>query len=184
MTHAHACSCGCGHSACATHTIPERPRYYPGQVMTPLELSLQNDYIRDKLRRHNFFLHGWGVVCGLLVRPLIQPEGGVVPWKAVVQPGYALGPFGDEILLDAERVIDLRTTGVSGTCGEPVPEGADPWCSDINVRRGGTVYVAIKFKEVQTRPSRACRRLRLREQSLRVLALARLLRNRPSRRVP
>jgi hypothetical protein len=35
--------------------------------MTPAELTLEAEYFRDRMRRHNVYLHGWGVVCGALV---------------------------------------------------------------------------------------------------------------------
>jgi len=44
-------------------------------------------------------------------------------------------------------------------CGEPVGELVDPWRSDVFVRREEegvdiTLYVAVKYKEVLTRPVR------------------------------
>src|SRR6266545_4007546 len=62
---AHPCGCD-GH-----HGFPfgvlERPRYFPRQLITPDEPTLEAAYFRDRLRRHNIYLHGWGVVCGALV---------------------------------------------------------------------------------------------------------------------
>src|SRR5262249_10015933 len=70
-----------------------------------------------------------------------------------------VGSFGDEIVIDRARVVDLRTEGLISVCGEPAGEMADPWCSDVFVRReeeGGemTLYVAVKYKEILTRPVR------------------------------
>jgi hypothetical protein len=150
--HDAGCSCSCGHAAL------ERPRYFPRQLLTPVELTLEQQYFRDRLRRHNRLLHGWGVVCGGAVCAIpgepdpktgrTQPE----PWKVRVQPGYVLGPYGDEILLDHEQVVDLRTVGLTADgCGDPV----DPWCSDVFVKRDpGPLYVAVRYAEVQTRPVR------------------------------
>ena len=58
--------CNDGNS-CFPYGIQERPRYYPRQLMTPGELTLEAEYFRDRMRRHNVYLHGWGVVCGALV---------------------------------------------------------------------------------------------------------------------
>ncbi|HBY98946.1 MAG: hypothetical protein M5U01_28130 [Ardenticatenaceae bacterium] len=145
-------SCAPG-NLCDTGLI-ERPRYFPRQLITPVEMTLEQQYFRDKLRRHNRLLHGWGVVCGALVCP-IAGQDGLEPWKVVVQPGYVLGPYGDEIVIDGERVVDLRTSGVTGMTGEPGREFVDPWCSQVFVeRREGPLYVAVKYKEVMTRPVR------------------------------
>lgn len=138
----------------------ERPRYFPRQLITPAEMTLEQNYFRDKMRRHNRLLHGWGVVCGAKVCLAPKPDkSDAEPWKVVVDPGYILGPYGDEIMIELERVVDLRTEGLISVCGEPAGEVVDPWCSDVFVRReeeGGdiTLYVAVKYKEVLTRPVR------------------------------
>jgi len=133
------------------------PRYYPRQLITPEDLTLEQDYFRDRMRRHNRLLHGWGVVCGALVCPASATDtNGVVsltPWEVIVQPGYALGPYSDEIILDCTRTVDLRTTGVSGVTGEPCVDVPDPWCSQVTVpRTTGTLYIAIKYQRSMTRP--------------------------------
>jgi hypothetical protein len=52
----------------------ERPRYFARQLITPEELNLEQAYFRDRMRRHNRLLHGWGVVCGAEVCPVPIPE--------------------------------------------------------------------------------------------------------------
>ena len=64
--------CSASASPCDT-SIAELPRYYPRQLITPDDLTLEQNYFRDRLRRHNRLLHGWGVVCGALVCP--EPSG-------------------------------------------------------------------------------------------------------------
>src|SRR5580658_9102554 len=107
--------CGGTTTATCDSTIAELPRYYPRQLITPDDLTLEQNYFRDRMRRHNRLLHGWGVVCGALVCPATttNPDGTVslVPWKVVVQTGYILGPYGDEIILDCVRTVDVRTSG-------------------------------------------------------------------------
>src|SRR5215510_12010501 len=112
----------------STSGILERPRYFPRQLITPVEMTLEQTYFRDKFRRHNRLLHGWGVVCGAQVCLVPKPDqSDAEPWKVAVHPGYILGPFGDEIVIDRERVIDLRTEGLISACGEPAGEASDPW---------------------------------------------------------
>jgi len=73
----------------------------------------------------------------------------------IVQPGYALGPYGDEIILDCTRTVDLRTVGVSGVTGGPCVDVPDPWCSQVTVPRNtGTLYIAIRYQRSMTRPVR------------------------------
>jgi hypothetical protein len=138
----------------------ERPRYFPRQLITPAEMTLEQNYFRDKMRRHNRLLHGWGVVCGARVCPVPNPDrSDAEPWKVAVHPGYILGPYGDEIVIDRERVIDLRAEGLISVCGEPEGEATDPWRSDVFIRRpddGGEIilYIAVKYKEELARPVR------------------------------
>jgi hypothetical protein len=138
----------------------ERPRYFPRQLITPADLNLEAAYFRAKLRRHNRLLHGWGVVCGARVCTVNPPSGGVLPWQVMVTPGYVLGPYGDEIVIAAERTVDLRSSGASGICGDIV-EGAisgeqrDPWCSDVMIdRRQSPLWIAVRYTEMKTRPVR------------------------------
>jgi hypothetical protein len=148
MTTTHQNSCETG--------FLERPRYFARQLLTPAEMTLEQTYFRDKLRRHNRMMHGWGVVCGAVVCIVPRSDGsGPEPWKVCVSSGYVLGPYGDEIVIDKKRIIDLRTPGATGCTGENPVEQIDPWCSQVWVdRKGGTVYVAVKYKEVVCRPVR------------------------------
>jgi hypothetical protein len=133
--------------------VRERPRYFPRQLITPDELTLQADYFRDRLRRHNRHLHGWGVVCGALVCVVPGDEAGTTkPWVVAVQPGYALGPNGDEIILDTACEVSVRDEGVvSGDDGLD-----DPWCTEVYVAEpDGPRYVAVRYREFQVRPVRA-----------------------------
>jgi hypothetical protein len=151
--------CGSATASPCESTIAELPRYYPRQLITPDDLTLEQDYFRDRMRRHNRLLHGWGVVCGALVCPVTGTDANNVvtlaPWQVQVQPGYALGPYGDEIIIDCTRTMDLRSNGVSGATGDPCVDAPDPWCSQVTVPRiGGTLYVAVKYKQTMTRPVR------------------------------
>lgn len=150
--------CGSTTTTCES-TIAELPRYYPRQLITPEDLTLEQDYFRDRLRRHNRLLHGWGVVCGALVCPVTTKDAqGVVSvntWQVHIQPGYILGPYGDEIILDCTRTVDLRTNGVSGVTGDPCIDVPDPWCSQVTVPRNtGPLYIAVKYKQSMMRPVR------------------------------
>jgi hypothetical protein len=141
------CSCGSGVSS----TL-ERPRYYPRQLITPADMTQEQDYFRDRLRRHNRLLHGWGVVCGGLVCPAPATGGGFQPWMVSISPAFILGPYGDEILIAQPCTQDLRTSGSTPATGSD----QDPWCAPIFVPppNTGSTFVAVKYAETQTRPVR------------------------------
>src|SRR2546421_8213594 len=103
-------------SVCSATEAPylERTRFFPRQLVTPGDLTQDQEYFRAKLRRHNRLLHGWGVVCGAGVTT------GPKVSEVTVHPGYVLGPFGDEIVIDDPVTIDMCREGLDGTaasCG-------------------------------------------------------------------
>jgi hypothetical protein len=105
----------------------ERVRFFPGQILSAADFEAEQAYHRRRLRDHNRFLHGWGVVAGLEV----QPGGdGSPPATVEVAPGFALSPQGDQIRVD-----------------EPIP---------LHVVTGGgekaRAHVAIRHAECPTRP--------------------------------
>lgn len=136
----------------------ERPRYFPRQLVTPEDMTLAQDYLRNKWRLHNRMLLGWGVVCGARVCLKLKSdgsEGEYEAWTVQVKPGFILGPYGDEIAITCTHDVDLRGTGVTGAPGEPSEQAADPWCSTVDVQREASeLFVAVRYKEVLTRPVR------------------------------
>ena len=102
----------------------ERPRYFFGQLIGVDDLEQEQLYHREKARRHNRFLHGWGIVRGLEVRA--SPQG---TRELTISPGYALDRRGDEIVVSRTVAVDL-----SGHAA------------------GTTVYVAVRFDEQPERP--------------------------------
>lgn len=73
-----------------------RPQWKAGGYLTSAGCALEQNYRLQKLRRHNREMHGWGVVCGLWVVPAAD---GPHPWSVQICPGYAIGPYGDEMEL-------------------------------------------------------------------------------------
>jgi len=144
------------HTDCCETGFLERPRYFARQLLTPAEMTLEQTYFRNQFRRHNRLMHGWGVICGGIVCVVPRADGGgAEPWLVKVTPGDALDPCGNEIVIDKERIVDLRTPGTTGCAGENPVEQIDPWCSQVWIdRQGGTVFVAVKYKEIICRPIR------------------------------
>ena len=129
--------------------IMERPRYYPRQLVTHGDMTLEQEYFRQKMRRHNWMLHGWGVVCGAEVcrLPSESKEETPDPWMIQVKPGYLLDPYGEEIYIDAPHQLDLRRFMPS--TADPSGHTSDPWCSKVE-KVEGVVYLAVKYIAKET----------------------------------
>lgn len=158
--------CGCGHggvvatgsavpvgiTGCASTGAVgmERTRYFARQLVGADDLTQDQLYFREKSRRHNRMLHGWGIVCGARVR---KGDG---PCEVVVESGYILGPYGDEIVIDTDVVIDVCSEDLDGNVASPCGP-VDPWCSDVRVDRpaGQPLYLAVAYAECLSRPVRA-----------------------------
>jgi hypothetical protein len=132
----------------ATMTGLERTRFFARQLITADDLTQDQIYFREKAKRHNRMLHGWGVVCGACVRR------GRGDCEVIVEPGYLIGPYGDEIVIDRDVTIDICKQGVGereGCCAEEL----DPWCGDVRAEcPDGTLYLAVRYSECRARPVR------------------------------
>ncbi len=101
--------CQCGGSGCSKCGDScdggplQRPLFFSGQLLTEDDLQLLSDYAAAKGRLHNRYLHGAGVVCGLLV--VCHPCGG---GKVIVQPGAALDCCGNEIHVPCPVELDIN----------------------------------------------------------------------------
>jgi hypothetical protein len=95
-------------------------------------------------------LHGWGVVCGARVKK------GKNPCEIVIEAGYILGPYGDEILIEQDVSVNLCQEDLDGNAIAPCMDISDPWCSNVRIDRpaGKPLYVAVRYAECQTRPVR------------------------------
>jgi hypothetical protein len=132
---------------CSTTTSVKltRVNYFNRQLLTADDMTTERDYFLQKLRRHNRFLHGWGVVCGLTVTPAPTDTA---PWRVQIGSGYALGPYGDEIFIGETVYFDLAACITGGTTSP---------CEPNLLTAGGagtssTAYLAIKYAECLARP--------------------------------
>ena len=126
----------------------ERVRYFPRQLLTADDLSAEQDYLREKLRRHNRYLHGWGVACGCQV----EPVGGAKGMRVRVCPGYAVSPAGDEICITDAVEVDLRLGAQEQPCSvQPCPP-----LGELPADRAGerNAYIAVRYAECYSRPVR------------------------------
>lgn len=134
------CSC-CGE-------VLERLRYFPRQLLAADDMRAEQEYFREKLRRHNRYLHGWGVVCGCTVEPVTNAKG----WKVRVCPGYVVGPQGDEIKIDDCIEVDLKTGAQDQPCAVrwPCPPTGEMPGGDRE--RNVVAYIAVRYAECFSRP--------------------------------
>lgn len=82
----------------------ERLRYFTGRHMTARDFQDEQSYHRGYRHLHNRMLHGWGIVCGLEVRPHPSPQ--CRTQRVVVRCGMAIDCCGREILLRHDAVTD------------------------------------------------------------------------------
>jgi hypothetical protein len=157
-------------AGCSPCEIPGfcRSYFYTGKLLTEGDLNREQRYLIEKLRLHHAALHGWGVVCGLVVRP--HPD---CPDRFVVTPGLAIDDCGREVRLVKECITFFP---------KPVKPAPDPCppdpCDEGNAEekpphgpRPQTYYVCIKYNECQedfmpvifddccgttTKPNRVC----------------------------
>jgi len=81
-----------------------RPQWRAGSYLTAAACGAEQNYRLQRFRRHDRQLHGWGVLCGLWV---VSGNDGAHPWLVNICPGYAIGPYGDEIELRAPAPVDV-----------------------------------------------------------------------------
>ncbi len=80
----------------------ERNNYFYGKLMTVRDFSAEQHYFNEKRWLINRMVNGWGVVCGLDVKPI---EGETD--KVLVTPGLAIDCCGREILVCEEQGVTL-----------------------------------------------------------------------------
>jgi hypothetical protein len=126
----------------------ERVRYFSRQALTAEDMTADQEYFRAKMRRHNRYLHGWGVVCGMIVAVAPTTQR---PWQVQVGTGYALGPYGDEIYIPEPVFIDLGQCG-PGALTDPCDPGT--LLRPNQSRQGATIFLAVRYEECFARPVR------------------------------
>ena len=103
----------------------KRPNFFSGKLLTPEDLELEQQYFREKHKRHNRSLHGFGIVSGLKV----TSKAGQI----IVAPGLALDCEGNELVIESVQSIGPPTTADWHTafvnvcffeeCAESIPSG-------------------------------------------------------------
>ena len=134
---------------CACDTAPlERLRYFNRQLLNADDMRTEQEYFREKMRRHNRYLHGWGVVCGCTVEPVKDAKR----WTVQVCPGYVVGPQGDDIQIDHCVTVDLQLGATPEPCTVRWP--CPPLGDMPGTAAGGPrkAYIAVRYAECFSRP--------------------------------
>ena len=123
----------------------KRARYFRGMLMTDMDFDVEQIYHNEKRKLLNRMLHGWGIVCGLEVKPTQPPSPNII-----VEPGLALDCHGNEILVCEEQTIDLSEK----ICQSPLTKSQEDPCAEYRKIEEGptTLYVVIKYHESKTDP--------------------------------
>jgi len=79
----------------------QRVNYTTGMLLGVDDFKTEQDYLRERLNRHNRLLHGAGIVTGLGVTVQRDSAGS----RITIAPGLALDPTGNEICV--EQSVDL-----------------------------------------------------------------------------
>ena len=80
-----------------------RPHFFAGRLLDAATLEAEQNYQRDKLRRHTLALHGVGIVSGLAVQIDASGDAPCV----TIDPGYGVDPHGGEVGLCERAVVAL-----------------------------------------------------------------------------
>lgn len=138
------CNCGCD-DACGL----ERVRFFPRQLLGAEDLNTEQRYFKEKLRRHNRYLHGWGVVCGCEVK---AAPTNTKPYQVLVCPGYVITPQGDEIVIGCPALFDLATCMVSSDDPCAFARPCPPVTPSTPMRQ--KIYLSVCYRECEVRPVR------------------------------
>ena len=105
----------------------KRPRYFSGRLLTPEDLTAEQEYQLGAHRRHLQRLHGFGVIAGMKVT--LATSGDTL----TVEPGAAIDGHGREI-----QLRELVTLGIPDSSSSParlVVEYAERGVDAVPVRQ-------------------------------------------------
>jgi hypothetical protein len=148
---------------CLPCEIPQfcRNNYFTGKLLTERDFTAEQRYMVDKLRLHHVVLHGWGIVCGLKVKPHpVCPK-----LRIVVESGLAIDSCGREVRVPQEVELELpKPVPAPVTIEDPCPPEPTPAKSAAKAdyleeeappesepcEPTVTLYVCLRYTECQT----------------------------------
>lgn len=146
----------------------KRLRFFTGQVLTAESFELEQKYFREKLKRHNRALHGFGIVSGLKV---IVEAG-----EIIVEPGLALDCQGNELVIGSAVVVSPVTcdwpsayvqVGFAEEYTDPIPTAGladtiQTEAFELDVKEASTITESCELQVAQENSNRGHRHLRAR----------------------
>jgi hypothetical protein len=132
----------------------ERVNYFQGQLLSASDLQIEQEYFLARLRRHNHYMHGWGVVSGLTVSTQSSTE-------IVVEPGLALDCYGNEIHVctpvrrSVPRLPDVQFVIInySEAKTSPMVRLSDPAIPDIGEQMQSRIREGFQIDVVSADPT-------------------------------
>jgi|GEM_PF-5419133 len=121
----------------------KRTNYFHGMLLTERDFLEEQLYHQEKRKLLNRMLHGWGVVCGLMVKATEPPST-----KIVITRGLALDCLGNEIVVSDDFELDLKKLPLP--C--PDPATAPPCPENTTAEETSTYYLGIKYVTAPTDP--------------------------------
>lgn len=82
-----------------------RNNYFTGKLLVERDFTDETQFHIEKMRHHEQQLHGWGVVCGLKVKP--HPNEACRDRFVCVERGYAVDCCGHDIIVREDECVDL-----------------------------------------------------------------------------
>jgi hypothetical protein len=127
-----------------------RPRYFTGKLLTEGDFQGEQDYVREKMRRHNRCLFGFGVVTGLQVTLESNSETNE-QLVVTVSPGCAIDANGEQITVCEPLRCTLPTRISAGyviaryfeQAVDPLPTVVDGSIECSRIQEG----VAVEFEQ-------------------------------------
>ena len=139
----------------------KRVNYSTGQLLNAEDLRAEQEYHREKHRRHNLLFHGSGIVVGLKVSTATDSRETIV----TVAPGHAVDAVGNDIELceavnlrlpksAAALVVELR---YAESLTDPVPvlsEGEGEQAQPSRIEEGGEVVLVTQTDSASSKALR------------------------------
>lgn len=94
-----------------------RPHFSPRQLVTAADLNAGVDYLVERARRHNRYLHGCGIACGLMLAlaPTFDRDLYRLELEVAISGGTAISPNGDTIVVEATSETYTKARALDGT---------------------------------------------------------------------
>jgi hypothetical protein len=125
----------------------KRTRYFVGRVLTIDDFECEQTYFLDRARRHNRFMHGWGVVTGLEVR-MTGPD------EVRVNSGFAVDCAGNDIVVATPacaKIISAKTKLFVALSYKEVEESMTPTPGADT--QASIICECFELKLLETNPS-------------------------------